>query len=100
MSNSRSNSFGLAQPVDFAEHDVIGIIRQHQPGIVPHQIEPAAASRLADKVRSLPQQRRHRMIEATHQRAVDEEKIGGHGLSYRHVWTAPSRQEHFWYFGK
>jgi hypothetical protein len=18
----------------------------------------------------------------------------------RHVWTAPSRQEHFWYFGK
>jgi hypothetical protein len=20
--------------------------------------------------------------------------------SHRHVWTAPSRQEHFWYFGK
>ena len=50
MSNSRSNSRRLAQPVDFAEHDVIGIIRQHQPGIMLDAIEPAPAARLADEV--------------------------------------------------
>ena len=59
-------------------YDVIGIIRQHQPGIVFYAIKPASASRLADEVRSLPQQLRHRMIEAAHQRAVDEETIQHH----------------------
>ena len=49
MSNSRSNASRLAQPVQFAEHDLGGIVRQHQPGIMLDEIEPAAAARLAEK---------------------------------------------------
>src|SRR6266478_4942668 len=45
-----------------------------------YQIEPALAARLADKIRAARQQLRHRMIEATHQRAVDEQAVGYHGL--------------------
>ena len=45
-----------------------------------HAIEPAAAPRRADEIGALLQQLRHRIVEATHQRAVDEEVIGVHGI--------------------
>ena len=39
----------VAQAVQFAEHDVGGIVRQHQPRIMLDEIEPAAAVRLPEK---------------------------------------------------
>src|SRR5882724_9949204 len=43
------------------------------------QIEPAAAARFADEVGAARQQFCHRMVEAAHQGAVDEQAIGNHG---------------------
>src|SRR5260370_36849091 len=45
-----------------------------------HQIKPALAARRADKIRATREQLRHRMIEAAHRRAVDEQAVGCHGL--------------------
>ncbi len=85
MSNSRKQFGGRAQPVQFAVHDVGGVVGQHQPRIMFYQMEPAAAARLADKIGAARQQLRHRMVEAAHQGAVDEEMIGGHGVRlHRH----------------
>src|ERR1700716_2020828 len=68
------------QAIELAEHDVGRVFRQHQPRIMLHPIKPAATCRFADKRRIGRQQPRHRMVEAAHQGAVDEEAIGDHGL--------------------
>src|SRR3984893_10085553 len=74
-----AQAFGrLTQPVEFAEYDIIRVVGQHQPGIMLHQIEPAPAARIADKIGATRQELRHRVVEATHQGAVDEETIGVH----------------------
>src|SRR5436190_18907629 len=57
-----------------------------------YSVEPALAPRLADKIRAARQQPRHRMIEAAHQRAVDEQVVGDHGYlvsSFRDGALAP-----------
>src|SRR4051794_5018301 len=57
-----------------------------------YQIEPTLAPPLADKIRAARQQPRHRMIEAAHQRAVDEQVVGDHGYlvsSFRDGALAP-----------
>src|ERR1700675_1617864 len=69
-----------AQLKKFAEHDIISVIRQHQPRIMFYEIKPAPAARFAQEVRVCREQLRHRMIEAAHQRAVDEKVVGSHGL--------------------
>src|SRR5260370_37849503 len=43
-----------------------------------HKIEPALAARLADEVGAARQQLRHRVVEAAHQRAVNEQTILHH----------------------
>src|SRR6478609_2445150 len=42
----------IAQAVQFAEHDVGGIVREHEPGIMLDEVEPAAAGRGAQEVRA------------------------------------------------
>src|ERR1700730_354193 len=71
-----------AQAIDFAEHDVVKILRQHQPRIMFDAIEPALASGFADEVGALRPDVYHRMVEAAHQRAVDEKAIGDHSACY------------------
>jgi hypothetical protein len=39
------------------------------------EVEPAAAGGGAQKIRTARQKLRHRMVEAAHQRAVDEQTI-------------------------
>jgi hypothetical protein len=65
---------------EFAVGAVGRHIGEQQPRIMRHQNEPAAAGRFTQKIRVARKQPRHRMVEAAHQRAVDEETIGGHGL--------------------
>src|SRR5689334_15092818 len=69
------------QAVELAMDDVGGIVRQHQARIVFYQIKPAAAVRLADEIGIGREQPRHRMVEAAHQGAVDEETVGDHEVS-------------------
>jgi hypothetical protein len=71
----------LAQAEQFAMHDVGGIVRQHQARIVLDQIKPAAAARFPKEIGIGRKHFCHRMIKAAHQGAVDEETIGGHGVS-------------------
>src|SRR6266699_6346665 len=56
-----------------------------------HQIEPALAARLADEVGAARQQLRHRMTEAAHQRAVNEESVGYHEV-FLHVIASEAKQ--------
>ena len=65
----------VAQAIQFAEHDLGGIVREHEPGIMLDEVEPAAAGGVPQKIRAARQKLRHRMVEAAHQRAVDEETI-------------------------
>jgi hypothetical protein len=66
-----------SQAVELAEHLVGGLTRQHHSGIVAHEIEPALTARLAEQLRPLRKQPRHRMIVTAEQRAEDEEMVGG-----------------------
>jgi hypothetical protein len=80
MSNFAEHRVRVAQAIELAMDDLARIIREDEAGIVLHHVKPAAASRFAEEVGVGREQLGHRMHIAAHERAVDEEAVGGHGF--------------------